>query len=332
MSPARPPEGAPSTAAETPPPLDSAALRAAAQWLAQLHSGRAGPDDWAACERWRQSAPAHEQAWQRALQLQQQIGGLPPDVARQVLARPRGAGRRNTLRGLGLLAAAAPAGYLAWTGWGHGLIGDHHTAVGERRELRLADGTALHLNTDTALDLDFTPARRRVTLRHGELLVATARQAGQPFMLATAWGELQALATRFLVRTGRRGARLTVFDGTVVLRIAAGAARTLAAGAAVDFDASGFGPPGAADTQAAAWTRGLLVAQDQRLDEFLHELGRHRRGLLQCDPAIAHLRLSGAFQLDRSDAVIDALPATLPVRVVWRTRWWASVLPRAGGA
>jgi transmembrane sensor len=323
---------APSTAPDPPPPLDRTAVRAAAQWLAQLHSGRAGPDDRAACERWRQAAPANEQAWQRAVQLQQQLGGLPPEVARQVLARPRGAGRRNTLRGLGLLAAATPAGYLAWTGWGHGLAGDHHTAVGERRELRLADGTALDLNTDTALDVDFTSARRRVALRHGELLVATAHEAGRPFVLGTAWGELQALGTRFLVRSGRRGARLTVFDGAVALRLAAGATRTLAGGAAIDFDATGFGPHRVADMQATAWTRGLLVAQDQRLDEFLRELGRHRRGLLQCDPAVATLRLSGAFQLDRSDAVIDALPATLPVRVVWRTRWWASLLPVASGA
>jgi transmembrane sensor len=105
-----------STAPEPPPLLDRTALRAATPWLAQLHSGRAGPEDRAACERWRQAAPAHEQAWQRAMQPQQQLGGLPPEVARQVLARPRGAGRRNTLRGLGMLEAATPAGYLARTG------------------------------------------------------------------------------------------------------------------------------------------------------------------------------------------------------------------------
>lgn len=319
--------GTPPRAGDPQAPLDGAAVRAAAAWLARLHADDATAYDLAACARWRQASPEHERAWQRAQQVVQQIGELPPGIARRVLDRPDPA-RRAALRGLGVLALAAPAGYLAWNVWGPPLTSDHHTAVGERRDLRLPDGTRLQLNTDTALDVAYTAAQRRVVLRHGELLVETAADAVRPFLLATPWGELRPLGTRFLVRAGPVHARLAVFEGAVATRLARGAEQTVGAGMAVDFDGQTFGPLRPANPHDAGWTRGLLVAQDQRLDEFLLALGRHRRGLLQCDPAVAHLRLSGAFQLDRSEEVLDALPATLPVRVVWRTRWWVSVLPR----
>ena len=55
-----------------------------------------------------------------------------------------------------------------------------------------------------------------------------------------------------------------------------------------------------------------------RLDAFAAELGRYRPGLLRCDPAVAPLRVSGAFQLHDTDAVLAALPATLPVSVRYR--------------
>jgi transmembrane sensor len=321
--------GAPMMAAA---PLDRAAVRAAAAWLARLHADDVNAEDLAACERWRKASPEHERAWQRALQIRDDIGQLPAGIARQVLDRPQPT-RRSALRSLGLLSMAAPTGYLLWTGWGHHtLTGDHHTAVGERRELMLPDGTKLHLNTDTAIDVAHTHAQRSIVLRHGELLVdAVADAAERPVVVNTPCGALEAKRGRFLVRAEPDGAsvQLAVFSGAVAALLPHGTAQSVAAGSAVDFDRETFSLPRAANAQEASWVRGLIVAQDQRLDDFLHALGRHRRGVLRCDPAVAHLRLSGAFPLDRSEEVIDALPAKLPVQVVWRTRWWVSAMPRA---
>jgi transmembrane sensor len=311
-------------------PLDRAAVRAAAAWLARLHADDANAEDLAGCERWRKASPEHERAWQRALQIRDDIGQLPAGVARQVLDRPQPA-RRTALRRLGMLSVAAPTGYLFWKGWGHHtLTGDHHTAVGERRELVLPDGTTLHLNTDTALDVAYTPTQRGIVLRHGEVLVTTAAASdARPFVLETACGALEARHARFLVYTDGASAQLGVFKGAVAALLPHGTAQSVEAGWAVDFDREAFSLPRPANAQDASWVRGLLVAQDQRLDDFLLALGRHRHGVLRCDPAVAHLRLSGAFPLDRSEEVIDSLPATLPVQVVWRTRWWVSALPRA---
>lgn len=101
----------------------------------------------------------------------------------------------------------------------------------------------------------------------------------------------------------------------------------VAAGQALDL--AGDAPAARrSDTETdTAWTRGILVARDLPLPEFAVRLAVHRPGWLRCDPALQVLRISGVFQLDQTDAVLDALPRTLPVRVVWRTRWWASIEP-----
>ncbi|KAG1060900.1 hypothetical protein G6F40_018041 [Rhizopus arrhizus] len=78
--------------------------------------------------------------------------------------------------------------------------------------------------------------------------------------------------------------------------------------------------------------RGVLYANQLRLDAFASELGRYRSGVLRCDPEIAHLRISGAFQLNDTDAVLAALPATLPVQVRYRTAYWVTIGPREAAA
>lgn len=318
-------------AAPTALPPDRAAVRAAAHWLARLHAGNATAQDHAACERWRTEHPEHERAWQRAQRMQAQLGLVSPPLAQAVLGRARGNGRRRALRALGGLAVALPAAHLAWRQWGEAFTADHRTARGERRDLVLPDGTRLWLNTATAIDVAYSPAQRTVRLLHGEVLVQTGADAGapghRPFVLATREGELRPLGTRFVARDAPDGCRLTVHEGAVAVRTAQGLAQTVPAGQALRFTAGRIAPIAPADPFAGRWTEGLLVARNQPLGEFLEDLARYRAGVVQCDPAVAALSITGAFQIDRSDAVLDALPRTLPVRVAWRTRYWARVLP-----
>ena len=72
-------------------------------------------------------------------------------------------------------------------------------------------------------------------------------------------------------------------------------------------------------------TAGCLTAAEA---VFTAELARYRPGLLRCDPAVAALPVSGAFQLADTDAALTALAASLPVRIELRTRWWVSIGPR----
>jgi transmembrane sensor len=73
---------------------------------------------------------------------------------------------------------------------------------------------------------------------------------------------------------------------------------------------------------------GALVADEMRLADFLAELGRYRRGVLRCDPALADLRFSGVFPLNDTAAILAMLPQSLPVRVRTFSPYWVHLEKR----
>ena len=313
------------------------ALDQAFDWMAVLLSGSATEAEHQALAAWRAADACHEEAWQQLMQMQQRLQAVPPQLASRTLrtARAPAAGRRKALR---VLAWGAGTGVALYAGHGalerSGQLAALHTGTGERREHRLADGSVVTLDTGSALDLRYTATERRLLLRAGAIHVRTASDpagAHRPFIVETPRGTLQALGTRFSVRLDGGGAagrdRVEVFEGAVAVAPLQGPSRRVEAGEWADFGAetvqAGVLPP----QGDAAWTRGLLVAERMRLEDFLAELSRYRRGVLRCDPAVAGQIVSGVFSLDDSDATLAALQGALPVRVRRTTRFWVTVGP-----
>ena len=88
---------------------------------------------------------------------------------------------------------------------------------------------------------------------------------------------------------------------------------------------NGLGPIVALNLGADAWTRGMLVVDNARLEDLVHELGRYRRGHLGVAPEIADLRITGSFPLHDTDLALSALLPTLPVQIEQHTPWWVTV-------
>ena len=60
----------------------------------------------------------------------------------------------------------------------------------------------------------------------------------------------------------------------------------------------------------------------------LRHFGQYRSGHLGWDPAVAELRLVGAFPLGDTDRILASLEESLPLRVRRTLPWWVSVEPR----
>ncbi|WP_251865665.1 FecR family protein [Achromobacter sp. Marseille-Q4962] len=317
------------------PPVDRRAARQAAGWLLRLNSPRATEADVRACDAWRASKAEHEHAWQRAQRVNARLGLIPAGLGMASLNRPAQASRRAALKTLAALAAAGPLAWAAWRADPFDWTADLRTGVGERRSVALGEGSTLELNTGSAVDIRFDGARRLLRLREGEIAVRAVADAGpsaRPFIVRAPQGDIVAHEARFCVRLLRGACGVSVQEGALRLDPARGPSLALAAGMRASLSAGGASEPLAADPHAVDWLRGVLYADAAKLGAFLAELGRYRPGLLRCDPAVAGLRISGAFQLRDTDAVLAALPATLPVAVRYRTPYWVTVGPRAAGA
>lgn len=317
-------------------PIERAVAREAAHWLASLYGGDATQQELDACARWRAADPEHERAWQRAQQLNRKFGVVPADVGLPALGRKVRIDRRQAVKTLLLLMTVAPVGYVAYraTPWAE-LNADYRTAKGEDREITLADGSRIHLGTNTSIDVAFDGDQRLLRLHAGEILVVTGAdveaRSYRPFIVQTGHGRIRALGTRFVVRHDENDARtrVSVLEHAVEIRpqSASEAPLIVRAGQQTSFDAVSIADPQVADPHVTDWTRGVMVANRMRLADFAAELGRYRKGLLRCDPAVANLRITGAFQFSDIDNILNALPDTLPVEVLYRTRYWVTLVP-----
>lgn len=305
---------------------DFLVLQQAAEWFAVLR-GQHGEAERLAWQQWLEAHPQNRQAWVRVESISGQFERLPQRQAASTALQARGPGRRQVLKSLAIVGGIGLLGLggreLPWQRW----QANQRTSVGEVTERRLDDGSRLWLNTDTALDVDFTRTRRHMVLYRGEALVELAADA-RPLWLDTEGARLHVAEGRFSLRQLEDGFRVAVYSGS--LEVQGVRLQRLVAGQQAVFDRARIDPPVALRPAQQAWTHGVLQADDMPLGEFVAELSRYQRGHLGCDPRVAGLRLVGAFPLADRERIFAALEASLPVRVVRRLPWWISIEPRAG--
>lgn len=314
-------------------PIDPQVLEQAMLWAVTLQSGTADHAQHAACAAWRQASVEHELAWQRLVGIGQDLrsgaANLPARHTRQLLKARSGTSRRTLLKGFAGLGVATAAG------WGAHervllpqLFSDYRTGTGERRDLRLAN-LDLQLDTQTLLDIHTRETERQVMLTRGRVLLALGADQGLAIRTGDGWVR-PAAHTRLIVAHdvgALRDTRVQVLAGSAMLQPDQSPPQDLGAGQQSRFDAGHIAGIEELAQATTAWTRGQLIVERSALGDVIAELDRYRRGVLRCDPAVAHLLVSGAFSLDRPDASLDLLTRTLPVRISKVLGYWASVMP-----
>lgn len=312
---------------------DHAALQQAAEWFAVLADPPVSAQQQRAWQQWLAARPEHAAAWQRVEAISSQFARLPADTHRRAAAQALRSPARSRRQVLGLFAVLGGAGLLAAAGQGRPWrtwLASERTVTGEIRDLRLADGSHLWLGSRTAVNIDYSASTRLLRLLQGEVLLDTAKDP-RPLLLDTLHGRLQALGTQFSVREGEDFTQLSVFAGAVRIEPSpVRAVQVLQAGRQVRFSTSGISASEPADPARQAWSRGVLLANDRRLGDFIAELADYVPGYLGCDPRVADLRLVGAYPLGDTGRILDALAGSLPIRVNRRLPWWVTVEPLTG--
>src|SRR3954469_2954594 len=138
-------------------PIDPV-LAEAASWTAQLRSGTARPEEFAAFDAWRAGDPRREDAAQRISRAlvpldRLRADGVPGALLREAMTR---ADRRAAMRAI-TLGLGGPA--LGVVGWrmvdANGMLANQHTGIAQRRQEPLPDGSSLWLDARTAVDVAF---------------------------------------------------------------------------------------------------------------------------------------------------------------------------------
>ncbi|ALV06648.1 FecR domain-containing protein [Roseateles depolymerans] len=298
-------------------------LAQAADWHLRLSDSAATEADHAAWRDWLAQADGHRLAWQRMERLKDLLA-LTPSNASQALRRPNRISRRQALSGLG---AAGGLGALAivalvmrsWSGrempieW-------MTTDAGERRAVTLPDGGQLLVAPETRWGIAYSPTQRTLHLSGGALQLQTAPDPLQrPLQIHTRDGRITPLGTRLTVEQSGRNTVVAVQahavevwpeGSSLPVRVLQGQKLRFFRGGHEAVEQAGF-----ADE---AWTRGMLVVMDQRLDIFLRDFQRHSGAAMRGDPSISGLRVSGSFLITQPQRSLATLADQLGLRLEQR--------------
>lgn len=197
----------------------------ACAWIAQLESGDATAEDIASLREWIGRSPRHADEIQRAARASADLNSLT-EFARPLMAASHGRPvRGGTPRWHAWAFIGAAVAFLltivvisVWrptvsSGAQEVLV--LTTEIGEYKEVELADGSVVSINTDSQLEVDFEQAQRTVRLLQGEALFSVASNPKRPFVVFVGDKSIEAVGTAFVVRYDASAFEVAVTEGKV---------------------------------------------------------------------------------------------------------------------
>lgn len=201
----------------------------------------------------------------------------------------------------------------------------YRTVVGAFRRIPLDDGSTIELNTNTAVRVELTDKRRKVTLFQGEAHFEIEGAATRPFIVHAGHTVVRALGTAFDVRMyDESRAAVLVSKGRVAVSSAPpsrglfGVTRASIPNESVvnagehAIDNAGhvtiYTLERADILTRQAWRHGSIIFMDRPLHEVVSELNRYNDKQIKIvDASIADVRFSGQLALRGTDRFLVVL-------------------------
>jgi transmembrane sensor len=219
-----------------------------------------------------------------------------------------------------VLVAVATALW-AWQGYSRTHFA---TSRGEVRQLNLADGSRITLDTLSRVSVRYESATRLVRLEAGEALFDVAKDPGRPFIVQAGNVRVRAVGTAFVVdRRSDASVDVIVTHGTVdVWREASSpepAVRVAARKRLLTTPVHAVQPEELTADQLAgaiAWEHGVIDLNGRTIAEAAAEFNRYNaRTIVIRDPALASQTVVGQFQTADPVAFVTAAAAMLDAHV-----------------
>jgi len=314
----------------------------AAHWVWRMDSDALTAADRQAFDAWLRQDPRHRRAFDELSRVWSAMDGLeqakPTRRAAEFHRAPHRegiAGRRTMMRA----AAAAAALLVLGVGFFWMRQGDETqtlaTAVGQQRNVTLADGSVITLNTNSIVETDLSRGLRQIYLRKGEAHFQVAHDRSRPFLVHAGDAVVRAVGTEFEVRLlPDQHVDIMVNEGRVEVRTAApgsgsnpggtagrasGTLRALRGGEQLSTASADFSVQQVTAAQLSsemAWREGAIIFDGKPLAEAIAEIERYTDArILVSDPETAALKVGGRFRTDDMQGFFDGLESALPVNV-----------------
>ena len=321
----------------------------AASWMAQLDNGSLSPTDKLALAEWIGRSPQHAQTLR---QLAKVWEGLDLAIDDALLTdKPVGVVSIMkswfAIKPMAFVTTATAAlamfiavGFVLLTNFLPSDQNQFHVYQAEKGgkySQELTDGSVVHLNTDTTVEVKYTQNSRTLRLLRGEAFFEVAHDASRPFDVYAGEGRVQALGTAFSVKLDRKSIDVIVTDGKVRFdRVEDVSEKTLdEVERSVKIDTPIFMEAGQAMVleneiqkvasidevklkKEFAWRNGQMIFSGGDTLEFaVEEMNRYSsKTIIISDPELRNYSVSGTFRSDNIDAILEALELAYGVKVI----------------
>lgn len=203
------------------------------------------------------------------------------------------------------------------------------TLVGEQKPVSLSDGSVIHMNTNSRVEINYSSLQRKITLVKGEAHFDVAHDPSKPFVVVAGDNTVTAVGTAFNVELlNEADFELLVTEGKVLVKEGALSSTSpgellspshpinsdgvlVSSGEKMRFD----GKTSPSETLSLdqvqrdlAWQQGMLVFQGEPLEAALSEVSRYTAIQFQVDePLLKQTRVAGYFKAGDIDGLLYAL-------------------------
>lgn len=302
----------------------------AAQWAARRNLRDLTPEEQVEFDTWLTADVRHLGAYGRAEAVLARLERVSSVAIGELQARQKATTtdlprRRFILTGT-IAASVAAAGVIGAAFWensresGVTTRANFATRVGQTREILLADGSVITLNTDSRVAVELSARARNIRLERGEALFDVAKNKKRPFVVFAGDTQVRAVGTSFTVSMlPKRPIQVLVKEGVVELTHAD--AKAVAVGA----HTRALAPRGSAivaetvsSTKLArylAWEYGRIALDNETLQDAATEFARYSGVRIVVDPAVANRTVTGMFASDDPVGFAKAAASVLKLHV-----------------
>lgn len=210
---------------------------------------------------------------------------------------------------------------------------EHRTAIGEIRDITLSDGSIVSLNTNSHIEVAYSPRKRSIILDSGEAHFKVAKDKERPFSVEVGEKVVTAVGTAFNIRKSDQGANLIVTEGRVSvddrdavtpkdeivsvaskpMLVSAGEQLSLKA-AKAEIKAEKYFPEEL--EQKLSWTSGMLSFDNTPLTQAISEVSRYTSTkIIIADESLKSINVGGYFKAGETDSMLEALKLSFNIKV-----------------
>lgn len=228
----------------------------------------------------------------------------------------------------------------------YGQAQHYATAVGEQRSIVLVDGSIIEMNTQSELAVQVDKETRRVHLIKGEAFFDVERDPERPFIVDTGDAQIKVLGTKFNIYKQENQTAVTVVDGKVTVMPSpenddnasleestakgVNAAVELSVGEQVQITPQRLPIEKVSVnvSKITAWQDRRLIFEAQSLESIVEEFNRYNTRHIEVrDVELAKIELSGVFQSNDPDSLIEFLQDIRNIKVITRSNGLRIIKP-----